>query len=73
MAIRIRKVKGCTIALCAAETKFKKGDLYLNDSIHHVLSTKFDLDWVEEGILKKSLADPILKKLMLEEIKKGII
>jgi len=69
MAIRIRKVKGHTIALCAAETKAKRGDLYLNDTIHHALSTKFGLDWVQEGTLEKSLADPILEKLMLKETK----
>lgn len=68
MAIRIREVKGHTIALCAAETKPKKGDLYLDDIIHHALSTKFGLDWKQEGALKKSCADPILKKLMVAEV-----
>lgn len=69
MAIRIRRVDGYTIALCAAETKSKEGDLYLDDSIHHALSTKFGLDWKEEGFVEKSLADPILEKLMAEETK----
>ena len=69
MAIRIRRVNGHTIALCAAETKPKEGDLYLDDSIHHALSTKFGLDWKEEGFVEKSLADPILEKLMAEEVK----
>ena len=69
MAIRVRRVNGYTIALCAAETKPKEGDLYLDDSIHHALSTKFGLDWKEEGFVKKSLADPILEKLMAEEPK----
>ena len=69
MAIRIREIKGYVVALCAAETKPEPGDLYLNDSIHHALSTKFGLDWVQEGFLEKSLADPILEDLMLEETK----
>ena len=69
MAIRIREIKGHTVALCAAETRPKEGDLYLDDSIHHALSTKFGLDWVQEGFLEKSLADPILEDLMLEETK----
>ena len=69
MAIRIREIKGHTVALCAAETKSKEDDLYLNDTIHHALSTKFGLDWEEEGFLEKSLADPILEKLMLEQTK----
>lgn len=68
MAIRIRKVKGHTIALCAAETKPKNGDLYLDDTVHHALSTKFGLDWKQEGALKRSRADPILEKLMLVEV-----
>jgi len=72
VAIRIREINGYTIALCAAETKSKKGDLYLDDSIHHALSTKFGLDWKEEGFVKKSLADPILEKLMIEETKERI-
>ena len=70
MAIRIRRVMGGhTIALCAAETKPEAGDLYLDDAVHHALSTKFGLDWVAEGFLKKSLADPVLVELMLKEVK----
>lgn len=48
MAIRIRKVKGITIALCAQETDEKKGDLYLDDGIHYALAAKFALDWESE-------------------------
>jgi len=69
MAIRIRRVNGYTIALCAAETKPKEGDLYLDDSIHHALSTKFGLDWATMGFVEKSLADPMLERLMVEEVK----
>lgn len=67
MAIRIRKIKGETVALCAAKTKAEKGDIYLNDSIHHALSTKFGIDWVSEGRFDEDLADPIIKTLMLQE------
>ena len=67
MAIRIRKVNGRTIALCAACTKPKEGDLYLDDNIHHALSTKFGLDWYEEGQLDDPLADTRLVSLMLGE------
>ena len=69
MAIRIRRVDGYTIALCAAETKPKEGDLYLDDGVHHALSTKFGLDWQEEGFVEESLVDPILEKLMAAETK----
>jgi hypothetical protein len=67
MAIRIRKVKGKTIALCAAETFPKEGDVYLDDNIHHALSTKFGLDWKSMGFLEDSLADEDLVKLMEQE------
>ncbi len=67
MAIRIRKVNGCTIALCAACTKPKEGDLYLDDSVHHALSTKFDLDFYEMGYLRKSCAEDDLVALMKAE------
>ena len=66
MAIRIRTITGRTVALCAARTHAKKGDIYLDDSVHHALSTKFGVDWVEEGRLEKDLADDQVKKLMLE-------
>lgn len=67
MAIRIRKVKGYTIALCAAETKPIEGDLYLDDSMHHALTTKFGLDWFSEGFLAHPMADKKLVKLMEKE------
>jgi len=44
MSIRIRKINGHLVALCAAKTKAKKGDIYLDDAIHEVLATKFAID-----------------------------
>ena len=67
MAIRIRKVSGKTIALCAAETTSKPGDLYLDDTIHHALSTKFGLDWHSEGLIDDPLSDDKLVNLMKKE------
>ena len=67
MAIRIRKINNITIAVCAAKTEAKEGDLYLDDSIHHALSTKFGLDWYSEGWVKKTLADEVLVDLMIKE------
>lgn len=69
MAIRIRVVDGVTVALCAARSMPKIGDLYLDDNVHHALSTKFGLDWVNEGYLTRSLADPVLEAIMREEEK----
>ncbi len=67
MAIRIRTINGYTIALCAACTKPKEGDLYLDDSVHHALSTKFSLDWNEEGLIGDPMADTRLVSLMKAE------
>ena len=71
MAIRIRKVGETIVAICAALSEAKEGDIYLNDSVHHALVTKFGLDWQSMGFTKDSLADerliPIMKK---EEFKK---
>ncbi len=52
MAIRIRKADGRIVALCAAKSKAKKGDLYLNDGIHEALSVKYDLDYRSMGLIK---------------------
>ncbi len=67
MAIRIREIKGHIVAVCAAKTKAKEGDIYLGDAIHHALSTKFGVDWVSEGRLTEDLADDDIKELMLRE------
>lgn len=45
MAIRIRRVNDCLIALCAARSVPKEGDIYLDDEVHGALSTKFALDF----------------------------
>lgn len=45
MSIRIRTVDGLRVALCAAETDAKPGDLYLDDDDHYALAAKFSLDW----------------------------
>lgn len=50
MAIRIRKVNGVTVALCAVEADEQEGDLYLDDNAHHALSAKFALDFNSEGL-----------------------
>lgn len=72
MAIRIRKINEITIALCAAETIPMKGDIYLDDNIHHALSTKFAIDWELEGLFKNPPKDRVLEKLMKTQTIKGI-
>lgn len=52
MAIRLRKMpNGGYAALCAAKSKPKDGDVYLDDSMHHALSIKFSLDFKSEGLI----------------------
>lgn len=51
MAIRIRKINGKTVALCAAKSTAKKGDIYLDDGMHHALSIKFEHDFRSMGFL----------------------
>ena len=50
MAVRLRLVNGVLIALCAARSVEKPGDVYLDDNAHHALAEKFALDWNEEGM-----------------------
>jgi len=47
MAIRIRRInkQGHLVALCAVETEHKRGDIYLNDTVHQALAEKFWKDW----------------------------
>ncbi len=45
MAIRIREINGRTIALCAARSIPKAGDIYLDDCLHEALAAKFSADW----------------------------
>lgn len=50
MAIRLRKVSGGEVALCAAETDPEPGDIYLDDGWHYALAAKFALDWQGETV-----------------------
>ncbi len=58
MAIRLRKVNSILVALCAAATEPKKGDVYLDDGQHHALTCKFERDWVSEGLFMMDLDGP---------------
>ena len=50
MAIRLREVNGEPMALCAAYSKKKPGDIYINDMWHYALAQKFWRDNPELGI-----------------------
>lgn len=47
MAIRIRIVDGVPVALCAARSVAKPGDLYLDDGQHYALAEKFWKDYAD--------------------------
>lgn len=47
MAIRIRVIDGKTIALCAARSVAKAGDIYLDDATHYALTRKLARDFNE--------------------------
>ena len=44
MSIRLRKVEGVMVALCAARTTPHFGDMYLDDEQHYALAAKFSRD-----------------------------
>jgi hypothetical protein len=52
MAMRIRVLRGRLVACCAAKTKEKLGDLYIDDGVDHAIRTKIYNDYVDEGIIK---------------------
>lgn len=45
MSIRLRTIGGVRVALCAAVTESKPGDVYLDDGDHYALAAKFRKDW----------------------------
>jgi hypothetical protein len=49
MAIRVRRVNGVLVAVCAARSVEKPGDLYLDDGVHQALAEKFLEDFQSEG------------------------
>lgn len=44
MSIRIREVDGYLIAICAARSVGKPGDVYIDDAQHYALMLKFAQD-----------------------------
>jgi len=61
MAIRLRIIDGHWVAVCAAKTDPKKGDVYLDDAQHEALATKFAVDY------ERPWANPEKEKLMKKE------
>lgn len=51
MAMRVREIKGKLVALCAAKTEAREGDLYLDDSVDHAIRRKLQADFIREGLV----------------------
>lgn len=45
MAIRLRRINNVLVAICAARSVPKEGDIYLDDEGHYALTIKFGLDF----------------------------
>ena len=50
MSIRIRKVEGRLVAICAARSVPCTDDVYLDDGLHYALALKFADDFNSEGL-----------------------
>ena len=61
MAIRLRHVNGRLIAICAARSVEKLGDVYLDDGAHHALNNKFSEDFNSEGVFPRAVVDSELR------------
>lgn len=55
MSIRIRRVNGVVVAICAARSVEKPGDIYLDDGAHFALNDKFSEDFNSEGVVPRSV------------------
>ena len=55
MAIRIRRIDGHLVALCAARAEEKPEDIYINDEMDHALRIKFLIDYESEGLIKEDV------------------
>lgn len=50
VSIRIRRVGRRLVAICAARSVERPGDVYLDDNQHHALAEKFRRDFDSEGL-----------------------
>ena len=62
MAIRIRVIEGEMVALCAAKTLSREGDIYLGDAEHYALACKFARDHLGHRIDWNDTHNDVLAK-----------
>ncbi len=54
MAMRIRRINGILVALCAAKTTGQLGDSYIDDEEDHAIRVKLERDFDSEGLMIKT-------------------
>ena len=66
VAIRLRKINDQTVAICAAWSEPKPGDIYLDDAQHYALACKFARDrnylFKDEINLSDSMNDKLARQ-----------
>jgi len=73
MAIRLRRVEGYWVALCAVESDAKEGDVYLDDAQHYALACKFASEYnIWEDAKMNRLANTQKVRDAKEEIEKWL-
>ena len=65
MAMRLRKIQGQWVAVCAAKTKAEPDDVYLDDCQDHAMRAKLSHDYRSEGF-DMPVLNGELDKLMLD-------
>ena len=70
MAIRLREVNSHLIAICAAVSDPKEGDVYLDDNVHYALTVKFmkDLSRLFSDDDYDTSKEPLYELMNAEEI-----
>lgn len=68
MSIRIRRVDGTLVALCAAKTEAQEGDRYLDDGEQYALSMKFWRDKSIEGAMNVGVGPTASEWGLMEQI-----
>lgn len=66
MAMRLREIEGRWVAVCAARTVAKAGDIYIDDNQDHAIRAKLLHDYRTEG-LDMPVLDSELNRLMRNE------
>lgn len=66
MSMRLREIGGRWVAVCAAKTTQRPGDIYLDDNQDHAVRAKLSHDYRSEGF-DMPVLDAGLDTLMLRE------